>query len=348
MLNSPETQSPTAIEVQLIRIAEGIPKRTKKACIAALRAAGLPGRNEYVEWMLNRLALHDEWHDDRHLRHAQKRAPEIRALPAPKRLRPPAVLPKGLVTERLNELRTSSVIKAAKGAMRWGAAGGSSFYVRFCQSGEPASYEVDISYNWDTYRGAFKGWRATEDNHHIRVHTQWLTRVERKGLTLLDGLFTLDANYVATLNGCDVFQATWARQSRAYSVVTEHGYIACSGDLSFHATSAEAAISGLMRKRRASERARVANSDTKTIDINAFVKRYRRSPCEVTLDDARQSGSCEPGIQSWCQAVGIDMSRERIPMREALAAFKKVPAPEARLAILQAVRRHRESVDAPQ
>lgn len=341
MLQTPDTTAPTSLEVRLIQIAQGIPKRTKKACVEALRAAGLPGRNEYAEWMLNRLSRHEHWHKVRHLRRAQRRIANLERLPASKRSRVPVLLPQGDLKQRLNALRTAAVIAAAKGSMRWGAAGGSCFSIRFCHPEEPASYEVTITHNWDTYSGAFKGWRANEDTHHIKVPSQWLTRVERKGLAHLDGLLTLDAAHVTTENGCEVFQATWARQGRGYQVITEHGYIAHSGDLSFHAASTEAAIAGLLRKRRASERARVANTGKNAIDVAAFIKRYRRVPCEVTLDDARDSGSCEPGILGWCQAVGIDSSRQRISMSEALAAFKKIPAPEARLAILHAVKRHK-------
>ena len=342
MLQTTTTQAPTTLEVQLIHIAQGTPKRTKKACIEALRANGLPGRPKYVEWMLKRLSLHDEWHKDRHLRHAQRRIAKLERLPAQKYSRAPVLLPLGELKQRLNTIRTTAVIEAVKGAMRWGAAGGSHFSVKFCELGEAANYKVSITQNWNTYRGAFKGWRANEDNHYIRVHAQWRTRVERKGLAHLDGLLTLDAARLTTVDGCELFQATWARQSQGYQVLTEHGFIARSGHLSFHAASAEAAITGLMRKRRASNRARVANTDTKAFDVDAFVKRYRRVPCDVTLDDARDSGSCEPGILGWCQAVSIDISRQQIPMSEALAAFRSVPAPEARLAILHAVRRHKK------
>ena len=43
-------------------------------------------------------------------------------------------------------------------------------------------YEVVMSTNWDTYGGQFKGWRASEDHHHIMVPFDWRTRVLKRGL----------------------------------------------------------------------------------------------------------------------------------------------------------------------
>jgi hypothetical protein len=61
----------------------------------------------------------------------------------------------------------------------------------------------------------------------------------------------------------------------------------------------------------------------------------------VSLNDARSSGSCEAGILNWCERVGIDPLRSAVPLSEALEAFSRYPLVEVRLAVMQAVRRHR-------
>lgn len=74
-----------------------------------------------------------------------------------------------------------------------------------------------------------------------------------------------------------------------------------------------------------------------------FIKRFSRrdKECNVSLDDARESGSCESGILQWCEAVGIDPARGSIPLHEALEAFSREPQTEVRLAVIQAARRYR-------
>lgn len=343
MLQSPTTQLPSRHEAQLIQIALGLLKRTKTAAIAALRQAGLPGRSEYAEWMLERLALQDDWHRFRHLRHAQRRVSnKLQSLPRPNGKHGPVLLPEGTVTERLTAVRIAAMTETAQRFMRWGAAGGSYFSIRFTTEHQAPNYEVNISYNRDTYRGRFKGWRATEDNHLIRVPADWRVRIKRRGLAEFNGLLTLDARQVFNVGGYEVYAATWARQGRGFSVVTEQGFIARTGEHAFHAVSAEKAVAGLHRKLRALQRTRHQGANGAVNQIDAFVRRYRRASCEVTLDDARDSGSCESGIRAWCETVGIDIERGSIPVVEVLAAYRKAPWVEARLAILHAVRRFRE------
>ena len=148
MLQSPTTDRPTPLETRLIHIALALPKTTKRAAAASLRAAGLPGRAEYVEWMLERLALHEQWHASRHIRHANRRLSVAqKALRASNTNRTPVLLPEHTPTVRTNTLRTQAVECAAKSVLRWGASGGSEFSVRFAQAGEPTDYVVSIAHN---------------------------------------------------------------------------------------------------------------------------------------------------------------------------------------------------------
>ena len=88
----------------------------------------------------------------------------------------------GSLSERLSILRKKAVMKAAKGCLRHGAAGGHSMSVTLTTEPGKVGYEVVMSTNWDTYGGQFKGWRASEDHHHIMVPFDWRTRVLKRGL----------------------------------------------------------------------------------------------------------------------------------------------------------------------
>ena len=75
--------------------------------------------------------------------------------------------------------------------------------------------------------------------------------------------------------------------------------------------------------------------------VNAFVTKYTAYDIDVSLDDARRSGSCEYGISSWCASVGIDIRRAQVPMVELLEGFRRMPQTEVRRVVLRAVRRNR-------
>ena len=60
-----------------------------------------------------------------------------------------------------------------------------------------------------------------------------------------------------------------------------------------------------------------------------------------SVPDARDTGSCEFGILSWCNAVGLDYKAGAAPLQRVLDAFRVRPQIEVRRAVLNAVRRHR-------
>jgi hypothetical protein len=243
------------------------------------------------------------------------------------------------LAQRLRTYKASKVFPVAKSLFRHGAAGGGTFKLWFVEKSSEVSYKVDIDSNRDTYRGSFKGWSATEDHHRIWVPRDWAARVLAHGLADLDGMMTLDAHRLMSPEGITLYAATWAAQSRGYSVTTHRGFIAISGGLSFHADSAEHAVAGIRRKVTAAgrpPRQLVSPLDT---DIDAFVRRYQRYDVTVNLDDARESGSCEYGIRSWCEAVGLDYEDGEAPLADILTAFQARPQVEVRRAILHAIRR---------
>ena len=249
-------------------------------------------------------------------------------------------LPLGTPAARLTELRKRTVTQYAQQSFRHGAPGGTRFTVEFADSTTEVDYTIDLGRNYDGYRGAYKGWGANVDIHRIRVPADWRIRVERKGLTLLGGLMTLDALPMEAPAGIELYAAVWASQGRGYAVKTDRGFIAVAGGDSFHSDTAEGAISGLRRKGRSGPSRAAAIADMKS-SVNVFITKYTRCAIDVSVADARQSGSCTYVIRSWCASVRVDIARVQVPMAELLEGFRRLPQTEVRRAVLSPVRRNR-------
>lgn len=247
----------------------------------------------------------------------------------------------GDIWQRLSRLRERAVAVVARQTFRHGAAGGTSMQVGFAASTAAVGYQVIIDSNRDTYRGSFKGWAATEDHHRITVPKDWRIRVRRRGLAVLGGLMTLDAHPLPSSAGVELYAAVWASQGRGYGVNTHRGFIAVSGDESFHAEAIDDALKGLNRKIRAQGREPVISS--LEVDVDAFIQRFSKyKNVPVSISHARESGSCEFGILSWCESVGIDPDDYEVPMSVVLEGFRKLPLVEVRRAVMFAVREARE------
>ncbi len=128
---------------------------------------------------------------------------------------------------RLDASKKQRIIKYAKDALRYGAAGGTSFAVTLTTDQSDASYQVVIYKNWNTYKGAYKGWAAKEDHHKICAPADWKTRVESRGLAMVDGKLTLNLDPI----GCDrvgveMFRACYVQQGRGYNALSVKGFIA--------------------------------------------------------------------------------------------------------------------------
>lgn len=256
--------------------------------------------------------------------------------------RPRLALPSGTPAERIAQKRKKTILALAKDHFRWGAAGGTSHHLEFTRAHDEVGYSVAISQNRSTYRGQFKGWKATEDHHLMKLPLNWLSKIYHRDLESFGGLMTLDANLVEQhADGVRLYAAVWAAQGRGYTVKTERGFLALGHGHHYHAESADKALKGLRRKLKNTNAA--SRGSALDIDDDAFIGRYAKLACELSIDDARESGSCESGILAWCETVGIDPARQSIPLREALEAFGREPLDEVRLAILHAVRRHRQA-----
>lgn len=134
------------------------------------------------------------------------------------------------VAVRLDELRVSTVTKAAKATLRHGAPGGTSFGISFVEPGQPADYTIETRKNWDTY-GRRCVYPALEDHHRITVERGWLSTVRKIGGPTIKGCLILAAKAeVMSEDGeRSIWKATIARQGVGYSAVVEERWIGCWG-----------------------------------------------------------------------------------------------------------------------
>lgn len=330
-------------EVNLLKLAKAAGGfDTKKEARESLQDAGFIATTIVVEALLQAGVHIADAHRNREHNTILQRLGHV-----PKRLfamaadRNPVLLPKGMPSTRLVALRVNAVATVARSTMRHGAAGGHTIRVAFALDASKVNYVVTIDQNRDTYAGAYKGWSANEDHHIITVPQDWRQRVERKGLASLAGMMTLDAHPLMPDGDVLVYAATWARQGRGYDVKVDRGYIAMLANEHFHADTAQAAIKGVRRKvKSVGAPARTAISPY-ALTVDAFVSRYAGRDVMVSVSDAQESGSCDFGIRSWCEFVGLDYDAEQASLEAVLQGFRARPQEEVRRAVLYAVRRHR-------
>lgn len=322
-------------ELAFTKIALELGNNTKKSIAAALRADKIGGTPVNVENVQAVRASIDNVRSNRILVHLKERGCNISSLPVPTGRLPITLRPNNRM-QQLTTIRRNIVKKYALSLIRSGAPGGTSMKVNFASVTGDVDYKIGIGRVYNVYRGSYKGWGANVDNHTIVVPADWRIRVLRKGLAELGGMLTLDALRLESPPDFALYAAVWVEQSRGYSIKVERGFIAISGGEHYHAATIEGAVRGIKSKNKAA-----ATLTEMNLSTNEFADKYSKISVDVSLDDARKSGSCEYGIRSWCASVGIDIARIHVPIAELLGGFRRMPLPEVRRAVLHAVRKNR-------
>lgn len=253
--------------------------------------------------------------------------------------RKPVLLPQGTPAARLEVLRKSAVRIAFRENYRVATHGSRDVVL----TTDPAQVGTrqDERDDWNVYAKSYKHGPARVQDTAITAPADWRIRVQRRGLEVIDGMMTLDAAPLeGAPEGVELFAAKWIVQGRGTSVWTMRGYIARCDEHTYHGESAQKALAGLKRKLAAAEWA----ATLQTADLSALVAKARGALVRVA--DARAIGACEYGIKSWCNSVGIDYETGHAPIAEVYAAYQQEPRPEARAAILHALRRQRSALAA--
>lgn len=215
---------------------------------------------------------------------------------------------------------------------------------------DPIAVNLTQSMNvdWNKYRGAYKGWACNYRTHSFTVPVDWCARVQSRGLAIVDGMLTLDAAPIdGAPEGVDLFAAAWVIQGRGNSAQCKRGYIARVYGVAaykYHADTADAALRGLRRKIRALGAAALWDAQLRTADLSQLIVGHEG--LIIKLSDARAIGACEYGIRSWCYAVGLPYEVGAAPLSRVYGGYMAQPHPEARAAILHALRRVRATVRA--
>jgi len=248
-----------------------------------------------------------------------------------RRIFPISKIPARHRVQSWSEARTIKALEEVDPIRGEEAPGGYNQSVVLTDDPTKVGYECETWANWDVYRGAFKGWKATGVTKRITVSRDWYQTVFRPGLSLVDGLLTLDARGVTSpIEDVRVYAAVWVEQGRGYSVHVKRGYIAFLADVSYHGETLDKAVKGVIRKvRRQGEDPEIREARAQKRRIQKAHRLAERWGDEaVSLDDSYAVGNCESGTLSWCAAVGIDPD-QGATVSEVVAGYLMRPEPEA-------------------
>lgn len=252
--------------------------------------------------------------------------------------RAPVRLPSGTAAQRLTAVRQATVLATLDRLIDKHAHGEWSCTL----TTDPAKVGITSS---QYYTGESAGkWRTQATDTMVTVPADWRVRVQRRGLAIVDGLMTLDASPLEA-QGCELFAATWARRTGAKNIAVDHGYIARAGAVTYHGATIDQALTGLSRKSRALALTAYLNA----ADLSELVA---KAPGRMMyLKDARAVGACDYGIKSWVASTGLDIGAggwdsAAACIESVYAAYQREPRPEARAAILHALRRQRAVIEA--
>ena len=193
--------------------------------------------------------------------------------------------------------------------------------------------------DWDRYS---KGWHRAHGPARtvcpwVRVREDWAAAVHAHGLTVCDGLVTIEAATAEAPAGYAAFAATWIEQGRGYEPRIERGVIVRAEGRdarTAHAATVDAGVALLRRRARA-----------EWVDAaSAAVDLAEHRDCPVTIGHAARAGLCLTGARSWCARAGIDADAGTTigGVLDALAAGAGLDAmalSACRLAVRRAVRR---------
>ncbi len=253
-----------------------------------------------------------------------------------------SALPAGTPIERLHLQRIRRVEAVARAVFRR-ATHGTSCSVRLTDDPAAVGFTVRLGRVYP-YGGRYKTFAANCSSWIVTVPRRWLSRVDRRGLAVVDGLLTLDAQPLCSpVAGIEVYAAVWAAQTRGLDVRVERGAIARQGEIAYHGSDVARAIAGLRRKMSLAERRALSpenRAERRLQRLATFARRFGDEP--VTLDDSAAVGNCAYGTRSWCYyGVGIDPDANVTTLARVLEGCRQRPQDEAWAVVMHVVQRCR-------
>lgn len=250
------------------------------------------------------------------------------------------LLPTGSMESRLATRVGAEVASILNSTYRLNDAGTCS--VRITRDPTEVGVAQTESLDWDYYSKRTKYTKKITTTV-VTVPAAWWIRVRNAGLAEVGGLLTLDAQRAeGGPADVDLFAVTWIEQARGYELRTERGYIARGHGQTYHGFTPQSALRGLNRKVTGQQ------IDTEIAGLLAkhgIAGMVERNPSlSVSVSDARLSGSCEYGIRSWCARCGLPYDEGSAPLSQVFECYRMHPMPEARAAILHALKRQKRAV----
>ena len=192
-----------------------------------------------------------------------------------------------------------------------------------------ASYQHEFAKDWDGYA---KSCPYPLIHHYIKlaVDRNWISKVEKLNLAVVDGLMTLSVETIRAINEVEIVKCHWLVQRRGFDCTVEHGYIARRSGIAFHAGTIAEAIKGLRKKIKAEKKNRVS-SQFSSMEISELIGAAKRIESKtVTIAMARRTGACDAGIQNWCAKTGIDYTKGKTTLGIIADAYRTYPDHHAR------------------
>ncbi len=198
--------------------------------------------------------------------------------------------------------------------------------------------------SWDIYAKSYNHPAHCVDTT-ITAPADWRGRVEHRGLAVVDGLVNLDIVALdCTTSNVRLYAATWLQNGAGNELHAESGYIALTEEHSYHGTTPEKAVRGVLRKaRQVAVKVAIGRQSLAALVAHALAV---DPDIAVTLHDATSTGACLPGIKAWCSRTGIDFDAQSAPLSEIYAAYQRVPASECAAIMIHTIRRSRRVIDA--
>lgn len=163
----------------------------------------------------------------------------------------------------------------------------------------------------------------------------WISRVYKRGLAEVGGLFNLDVSSPlrGAPDGVTVYAAKWLVSSRGTTFNVIDGFIAMRGRDNFHGKTMSAALAGLRRK--------TAFADAVKMPRDQILDRARKSAAWVTVADSLRAGNCTWGTMDFCRRNGINPA-DGIALADLADIVAKEPRPEAFAVMALALAKQRD------